>query len=111
VQAEGDAKLAWDQEELSLHGLQALLKQAIEAISFILLLNDYKMSEIIVRYVIPPSVKTGLTDRRCDQNTQATINSLTFQSLFTSVDGRDVARRLVTALIEMQIGQEMGVSR
>jgi len=49
VQAEGDAKLAWDQEDLSLHGLQVLLKQAIEAISFVLLLNDYKMSEIIIR--------------------------------------------------------------
>jgi len=49
-QADGDVKLAWDQEELSLHGMQILLKQAVEAISFVLLLSDYKISEIILRY-------------------------------------------------------------
>lgn len=48
-QAEGDAKTAWDQEELSLHGLAVLLKQAIEAISFVLLLSDYKLPEIVAR--------------------------------------------------------------
>ncbi|KAL7424377.1 hypothetical protein Q5752_000059 [Cryptotrichosporon argae] len=93
-QAEGDAKLAWDQEELSLHSLQLLLKQAVEAISFVLLLSDYKLPDIIAR---------------CDLNTQSTLASLTFQSLLTSAGGRDVARRLVTTLIEQQIGQELGI--
>ena len=49
MQAEGDIKLAWDQEELSVEGLRKLLKQAIEAISFILLLDDYRITEIIAR--------------------------------------------------------------
>jgi nuclear pore complex protein Nup155 len=93
-QAEGDAKIAWDQEELSLHGLQTLLKQAIEAISFVLLLNDYKLPDVIAK---------------CDAQTQSTLGSLTFQGLLTSQGGRDVARTLVTALIELQIGAELGI--
>jgi nuclear pore complex protein Nup155 len=32
-----------------LHGLGVLLKQAIEAISFVLLLSDYKLPEIVAR--------------------------------------------------------------
>lgn len=94
-QAEGDAKLAWEQEELSLHGLNVLLKQAVEAISFILLLSDYKLPDVIAK---------------CDRETQQTLSSLTFQGLLTSLGGREVARKLVTALIELQIAQELGVS-
>lgn len=48
-QAEGDKKTAWDQEELSLHAMGVLIKQAIEAISFVLLLNDYKMPDVVAR--------------------------------------------------------------
>ena len=49
MQAEGDAKIAWDQEDLSLHSLQVLLKQTIEAISFVLLLNDHKLSDVVAK--------------------------------------------------------------
>ncbi|OCF37542.1 nuclear pore complex protein Nup155 [Kwoniella heveanensis BCC8398] len=93
-QAEGEAKIAWDQEDMSIHGLQVLLKQAVEAISFILLLSDYKISDIIAK---------------TDMNTQNTLSNLTFQDLLTSSDGREVARKLVTSLIEQQIGQELGI--
>lgn len=47
--AEGDTKVAWDQEELSLHGLGVLVRQTIEAISFVLLLADYKIGEIVAK--------------------------------------------------------------
>lgn len=47
---------------------------------------------------------------RCDPTTQSALAGLTFESLITSLDGRAVARKLVTALIEQQIGQELGVS-
>lgn len=47
---------------------------------------------------------------RCDPTTQSALAGLTFESLITSFDGRAVARKLVTALIEQQIGQELGVS-
>ena len=53
---------------------------------------------------------TDQTSIRTDPNTQSTLASMTFQSLLTSVDGRQVAKKLVTALIEQQIGQELGVS-
>lgn len=94
-QAEGDGKVAWDQEEASAESLMLLLKQAIEAISFVLLLADYKLPDVIAK---------------CDVATQGMLTSLDFQSLLTSQGGRDVARTLVTALIELQIGQELGVS-
>ena len=47
--AHGDAKLAWDQEELSLSALQALLKNVIEAISFLDLLDKYKLPDIVAK--------------------------------------------------------------
>ena len=47
--AQGDAKLAWDQEELSLSALQALLKNIIEAISFLDLLDKYKLPDIVAK--------------------------------------------------------------
>ncbi|WVQ84070.1 hypothetical protein IAT38_006215 [Cryptococcus sp. DSM 104549] len=93
-QVEGEAKIAWDQEELSIHGLTVLLKQAVEAISFVLLLSDYKIIDIIAK---------------CDPLTQNLLSNLSFQGLLTSLEGRDVARSLVTALIEQQIGQELGI--
>lgn len=93
-QAEGDAKIAWDQEESSMHGLITLEKQAIEAISFVLLLNDYKLPDVIAK---------------CDPQTQSTLSGLSFEGLLTSTNGRDVARKLVTALIELQIGAELGI--
>ncbi|BEJ12146.1 hypothetical protein CspHIS471_0206060 [Cutaneotrichosporon sp. HIS471] len=93
-QAEGDGKRAWDVEEASTEGLKLLLKQAIEAISFVLLLADYKLPDVIAK---------------CDAATQGTLTSLSFEGLLTSQGGRDVARALVTALIELQIGQELGI--
>ena len=48
-------------------------------------------------------------DCRCDPGTQSVLANLTWQGLLTSLDGRDIARKLVTALIEQQIGQELGV--
>lgn len=46
---EGEAKIAWAQEEHSLKGLLALITQTIEAISFMLLLADYKLPNIVAR--------------------------------------------------------------
>jgi nuclear pore complex protein Nup155 len=50
-QAEGDVRIAWDQEELSLHGMGVLITQTIEAISFVLLLADYKLGDIVAKSV------------------------------------------------------------
>ena len=93
-QADGDQRLAWEQEELSMHGLTTLLKQSIEAISFILLLADYKLPDVIAK---------------CKPQTQQAMSSLTYQGLLTSQGGREIARQLVTALIELQIGAELSI--
>ncbi|ORX34408.1 Non-repetitive/WGA-negative nucleoporin C-terminal-domain-containing protein [Kockovaella imperatae] len=97
MQAEGDIKLAWDQEESSVEALKKLLNQAIEAISFILLLNDYRISEIIARRC------------RCDGPLQSSLSNLLWRDLVCSINGKDIAKKLVTALIEQQIGQELGI--
>lgn len=93
-QADGDMKIAWEQEELSVHGLKTLLKQSIEAISFVLLLADYRLPDIVAK---------------CSPETQQALSALTFQDLLTSQNGREVARQLVTALIELQIGAELSI--
>jgi nuclear pore complex protein Nup155 len=51
-----------------------------------------------------------LTSCRLSPQVQSALLNLTFQTLLTTTDGRDIAKQLVTALIEQQIGQELGVS-
>jgi nuclear pore complex protein Nup155 len=41
---------------------------------------------------------------------QQNLSNLTFKDLFVSPDAKEIAKKLVTALIEQQIGQELGVS-
>jgi nuclear pore complex protein Nup155 len=42
---------AWRAEQNSVAQLQALLTRTIEAISFVLLLNDYRLGELLTRQV------------------------------------------------------------
>jgi hypothetical protein len=48
---------------------------------------------------------------RTDMAIQQNLSNLTFKDLFVSPDAKEIAKKLVTALIEQQIGQELGVSR
>ena len=57
-----------------------------------------------------PTFKDALIRSRCEGNLQSTLANLSWRDLFVTNTGRDVAKRLVTALIEQQIGQEEGVS-
>jgi nuclear pore complex protein Nup155 len=107
--AQGDAKLAWDQEETSLAALQALLKNVIEAISFLDLLDKYKLPDIVAKYVVIREILAKLTIR-CDPDVQGLLSRMTFKDFLTTPEGRKVSRQLVTNLIEQQIGQEHGVS-
>ncbi|KAG1862206.1 nucleoporin [Suillus subluteus] len=94
----GNEQEAWKAEQNSVSQLQALLSRTIEAISFILLLNDYR---------------TGRTDSpliaRCDPDTQKLITSMTFEDLITSQNGVTAARALVNVVIDQQIGQQISV--
>lgn len=85
---------AYQAEQASLSSLRLLLTQSVEAISFILLLIDYKISNIIAG---------------CSPELQNNLLSLTYQELLTSQKGRDVARGLVSAVIHHQIGRQLSV--
>jgi nuclear pore complex protein Nup155 len=71
-----------------------LLTHAVEAISFILLLFDYNLPDII---------------GSCSQEQRESLLSLTYQDLLTTKKGRDIAKSLVNALINHQIGQNQSV--
>ncbi|KAG2150078.1 nucleoporin [Suillus cothurnatus] len=90
----GNEQEAWKAEQNSVSQLQALLSRTIEAISFILLLNDYRLGELIAQ---------------CDPDTQKLIISMTFEDLITSQNGVTAARALVNVVIDQQIGQQISV--
>ncbi|KAL8279152.1 hypothetical protein RQP46_008408 [Phenoliferia psychrophenolica] len=85
---------AYAAEQASLANLQRLLVRADEAISFILLLTDHNIGDIV---------------STCSDTLQSLLQSLTYQSLITSSEGRDVARDLVRALINQQIKRQLSV--
>ncbi|KDQ20540.1 hypothetical protein BOTBODRAFT_26554 [Botryobasidium botryosum FD-172 SS1] len=85
---------AWKTEQDSIVQLQTLLTQTIEAISFILLLIDYKLPETVAL---------------CDPQVQQALLGLTYEGLLTTKLGRDVARNLVNSVINQQIGQHISV--
>ncbi|KAM0752957.1 nucleoporin-domain-containing protein [Meredithblackwellia eburnea MCA 4105] len=88
------AAVAYQAEQASLAGLSRLLTQSVEAISFVLLLIDYKISDIIAS--CPPEI-------------QKSLQTLTYQGLLTTKIGRDVARGLVSSVINQQIGRQLSV--
>ncbi|GAA6061215.1 hypothetical protein JCM10212_001536 [Sporobolomyces blumeae] len=85
---------AYQAEQKSLAALRQLLVQSVEAISFILLLIDYQLPEIV-------SV--------CDPDLQKKLSDLTYAELLTSKVGREVARGLVSSVINQQIGRHLSV--
>ncbi|KAL7409572.1 Non-repetitive/WGA-negative nucleoporin C-terminal-domain-containing protein [Mrakia frigida] len=82
---------AWRAEQESLNSIVSLVTQAIEALSFVLVLVDHKLPETIAS--CSPEIQTG-------------FGSLTYQQLFTTKTGRDTARNVVNAIIHQQIGQQ-----
>ncbi|KAJ6575033.1 nucleoporin [Mycena capillaripes] len=85
---------AWKAEQTSVSELLALSTRIIEALSFVLLLNDYKLGELVAR---------------CDAETQKIITSLTYQDLITTQNGMTISRALVNVIIDQQIGQQISV--
>ncbi|KAF8168187.1 nucleoporin [Crassisporium funariophilum] len=85
---------AWKAEQHSVSELQSLLTRTIEAVSFVLLLSDYRLGELI---------------SKCDAETQKLIGTLTFEDLITSQHGMTISRALVNVVIDQQIGQQISV--
>ncbi|KAJ7630864.1 nucleoporin [Roridomyces roridus] len=85
---------AWKAEQASVSELLSLATRIIEAVSFVILLNDYKIGELVAR---------------CDAETQKVISSLTYQDLVTTPNGMTISRALVNVVIDQQIGQQISV--
>ncbi|KAF8905503.1 nucleoporin [Gymnopilus junonius] len=85
---------AWKAEQNSVAELQTLLARSIEALSFILLLSDYHIGELI---------------SKCDTEIQKLVSSVTFEELITSQNGITISRALVNVVIDQQIGQQISV--
>ncbi|PIL32067.1 transporter [Ganoderma sinense ZZ0214-1] len=85
---------AWRAEQSSVAQLLGLLGRTIEAISFVLLLNDHKLGELVAR---------------CEPDAQKLVSSLTFEDLITSDKGVTASRSLVNVIINQQIGQQISV--
>ncbi|CAA7258664.1 unnamed protein product [Cyclocybe aegerita] len=85
---------AWKVEQSSVAELQSLLTRTIEALSFVLLLNDYRLGELI---------------SKCDAEVQKLIAAQTFEELITSQHGITISRALVNVVIDQQIGQQISV--
>ncbi|KAG9222729.1 hypothetical protein CCMSSC00406_0004643 [Pleurotus cornucopiae] len=92
--AAGNEQEAWKAEQRSVAQLMELLGRSIEALAFILLLNDYKLGELI---------------SLCDADTQQLIRSLTIEDLITTTHGTVASRALVNVIIDQQIGQQISV--
>ncbi|KAF8078700.1 nucleoporin [Lyophyllum atratum] len=85
---------AWRAEQNSVAELLSLLSRTIEALSFVLLLNDYMLGDLIAQ---------------CDLEIQKLIAAQTFESLITTQDGMTISRALVNVVIDQQIGQQISV--
>ncbi|KAL4242212.1 non-repetitive/WGA-negative nucleoporin family protein [Abortiporus biennis] len=85
---------AWKAEQSSVAQLVNLLKRTIEAISFILLLTDHNIGELIAQ---------------CESDVQKLVTTLTFEQLITEQPGVHASRSLVNVIINQQIGQQISV--
>ncbi|KAK4336201.1 Nucleoporin NUP157 [Rhodotorula toruloides] len=90
----GHNAAAYAAEQASLSALRLLLTQSVEAISFILLLIDYKLQDIVAT---------------CPSDLQQQLAEISYAELLTTKKGRDVARGLVSAVINQQIGRHLSV--
>lgn len=90
---EGD-QIALQAEKDSFDAIRLLLSRSLEAISFVLLLIDYKLPNLV---------------QRCRPEVQNQLVNLTFADLVTTKVGRDVGRSLVEAVIDVQISSQVNV--
>jgi nuclear pore complex protein Nup155 len=83
-------------ERASLIGLRSLLIQAVEALSFILLLIDFRLPDIVAT---------------CSPELKQALANLTYKDLLATHQGRDVVRKLVHVIINHRISQGESVRR
>ncbi|KZT72803.1 nucleoporin [Daedalea quercina L-15889] len=85
---------AWKAEQSSVSQLMSLLGRTVEAISFVLLLSDHRLGELI---------------RQCEPDAQRLVTNMSFEDLITDEKGVVASRALVNVVINQQIGQQISV--
>ncbi|WEW59573.1 hypothetical protein PRK78_005047 [Emydomyces testavorans] len=87
-------EIALQAEHRALHSLVQLISHTIEGISFILVLLDERVDDIVT--LLPEASKSKFL-------------SLTFEQLFSSPQGHDVAKELVKAIVNRNIAKGSNV--
>lgn len=87
-------EIALQAEHRALNSLIVLISNIIEGISFVLVMFDERVDEIVL----------SLSD-----NTRLRIRNLTFEGLFTSDNGKDLAKELVKAIVNRSIANGSNV--
>lgn len=81
-------------EHRALHSMQVLINDMIEGIAFVLVLFDERIEELII----------SLADE-----TRARLRSLTYEGLFSTGNGKDLAKELVKAIVNRNIANGSNV--
>lgn len=86
--------VAWKTEQQSFANLHELIVQAIETISFLSMLIDHSL----------PKIVSQLPGQDAED-----LNGLTFELFVFSIRGREIAKSLMSALVNIQIERDIGV--
>jgi nuclear pore complex protein Nup155 len=81
-------EIALQAEHQALHALQQLMESISEGISFVLMLFDERVTDIFLRL---------------DDTSRQELRDLTFENLFSQSSGKDLAKRLVKAIVNRNI--------
>ena len=87
-------EVALQAEHRALHSIVVLIEHMIEGISFVLVLFDERIAEIILSL---------------DNETRQQVRGLTYEHLFTSSEGRELAKELVKAIVNRNIANGSNV--
>lgn len=81
-------------EHRALHSIRVLINDMIEGISFVLVLFDERIEEIILSL---------------SNETRQQLRSLTYEKLFSTIDGKELAKELVKAIVNRNIANGSNV--
>ena len=87
-------EVALQAEHRSLHSIVVLIDHMIEGISFVLVLFDERIAEIVLSL---------------SNDTRQQVRNLTYEGLFSTLSGRDLAKELVKAIVNRNIASGSNV--
>lgn len=87
-------EIAWQGEQRAMHGLTKLIASVVEAISFVLVLFDERLDDILVNL---------------SEDNRKRVKELTYEALFVSDSGRELAKELVKSIVNRNIANGSNV--